>query len=301
MATVLVVDDAEIDRRIAGGCVEESGARPIYANDGREALALVEQKRPDVVLTDLQMPEMDGLELVQSLRRDHSRLPVILMTAWGSEEIAVAALRAGAASYVRKKNLRQDLAFALDTVLAAVRTAGERAKVRRLLLHTDSEFVLGSERDGRQVLASHLQEELAQLDFCDDAELTQVGTALIEALANAVDHGNLQLDSALRESGSHVYWELATKRSQGPPYRDRKVYVTTSLTQHEAIFVVRDEGPGFDVSKLPDPTKPENLVKASGRGIMLIRTFMDEVSYNDAGNEITMLKRRSGSKSLPPR
>ena len=295
MAKVLVVADAEIDRRLAGGCVEESGGRAIYAGSGQEALALIEQQRPDVVLTDLQMPEMDGLELVKTLRRDYSGLPVILMTAWGSEEIAVAALRAGAASYVPKKRLRRDLAFALDTVLAAVGTARQRVRVRQLLRHAGAEFVLGPERDGRQILASHLQGELAQLDFCDDSELTQIGMALIEALANAVDHGNLELDSALRESGSQTYWELASKRSEEPPYGDRRVHVTTKLTQDEALYVVRDEGPGFDVSKLPDPTKPENLIKSSGRGVMLIRTFMDEVSFNDEGNEITMLKRRTNS------
>lgn len=295
MSTVLVVDDAEIDRRVAGACVEELGADAVYAGDGNEALRLVEIERPDVVLTDLQMPGIDGLKLVERLRRDYSRLPVILMTAWGSEETAVAALRAGAASYVPKKNLRKDLAYALDTVLAAVGAIRQRAQVRRFLQQSDAHFVLGNERASRQVLASYLQEELAQLDFCDDTELTQVGTALIEALANAMDHGNLELDSALRESGSQTYWDLAAERAQEPPYEDRKVYVETRLTRTEARFVVRDDGVGFDVSQLPDPTRPENVLKASGRGILLIRTFMDKVSFNEAGNEITMLKRRRAS------
>ena len=62
----------------------------------------------------------------------------------------------------------------------------------------------------------------------------------------------------------------------------------------EAVFVVRDEGPGFDPNSLPDPTDPENLLKPSGRGIMLIRTFMDAVSFNEKGNEVTMVKRHCG-------
>ena len=57
--------------------------------------------------------------------------------------------------------------------------------------------------------------------------------------------------------------------------------------------MIRDEGPGFDPDGLPDPTDPENLTKASGRGVLLIRTFMDEVRFNDTGNEITMIKRCS--------
>ena len=57
-------------------------------------------------------------------------------------------------------------------------------------------------------------------------------------------------------------------------------------------YVITDEGPGFDPSSLPDPTDLENLEKASGRGLLLIRTFMDEVQHNDRGNELTMVFRR---------
>ena len=58
-------------------------------------------------------------------------------------------------------------------------------------------------------------------------------------------------------------------------------------------IVVRDEGPGFQQKELPDPTDPANLDKLSGRGLLLIQTFMDEIRFNDQGNEITLIKRRS--------
>ena len=110
MTTILVVDDNPMDQRLAGACVEEHGLSPIFASNGREALEMIERQPPDVVLTDLQMPELDGLQLVQKVRQSHSSVPVILMTAFGSEEVAADALRAGAASYVPKKLLRELLA-----------------------------------------------------------------------------------------------------------------------------------------------------------------------------------------------
>jgi len=64
------------------------------------------------------------------------------------------------------------------------------------------------------------------------------------------------------------------------------------LTRHEGRFIIRDEGAGFDIDNLPDPTDPENLLKPSRRGIMLNNSFMDEVTFNDAGNEICLIKRR---------
>ena len=293
MHTVLVVDDAAMDRRIAGGFVEREGSTPIYAENGLQALQIMQREEPAIVLTDLQMPEMDGLELVRQIRENHPRVPVILMTAYGSEDIAVAALRAGAASYVAKKNLKRDLGQALQIVLAAVEAVQQRDQVRNFLKRNESHFIMGYEPAGPQALISYLQDSLIQLNFCDQVERLQVSTALTEALANAIDHGNLELDSALRESPDDAYRQLRIQRAQQPPYRERRVHVAATLTPAEAKYVIRDDGPGFDPSQLPDPRDPENLVKPSGRGVLLIRTFMDDVTFNDVGNEITMVKRQS--------
>src|SRR5439155_15026506 len=111
MATVLVVDDSALDRYLAGALLEEhAGMSVVYAEDGRQALAIIQQSAPDAVLTDMQMPEMNGLELVEAVRRDFPAIPVILMTAHGSEEIAVEALQKGASSYVPKRTPARDLA-----------------------------------------------------------------------------------------------------------------------------------------------------------------------------------------------
>ena len=265
MSTILIVDDAAVDRRVAGGFVAKAGWSDIYAENGREALDVIAKHKPDAVLTDLQMPEMDGLQLVEAVRRQDPGIPVILMTAFGSEEIAAKALRAGAASYVPKQNLQQDLKEALRAVLTTVQAKGEKKLLRELFVHHESYFILGYEAGGLSALVNHFQNALAQIDFGDKADLIQLGMALSEALNNAVDHGNLELDSALREAHDDEYCKLRTERSKQPPYCDRRVYVTERLSSSEATFIVRDEGPGFDPSALPDPTDPENLLKPCGR------------------------------------
>ena len=64
-------------------------------------------------------------------------------------------------------------------------------------------------------------------------------------------------------------------------------------TLDSATIIIRDEGPGFDLSSLRDPTDPENLEKAGGRGLLLINAFMDEVRHNERGNQITMIKNKA--------
>jgi CheY-like chemotaxis protein/anti-sigma regulatory factor (Ser/Thr protein kinase) len=294
MPSVLVVDDAALDRRRAASLLEEIGMIAVYAGDGKEALQIIRRQAPDLVLTDLLMPEMDGLELVEEIRAQHAAIPVILMTAHGSEEIAVKALHAGAASYVPKKNLVRDLAKTVRNVLAMASSQRKQQQVLQWITQTESHFEVGPILSGIEALVGHLQDDLKQLDLCDDRDLVRVGTALHEALVNAIEHGNLELSSQLREATDGSYARLAEQRCATSPYQDRRVRISVRQTRSRATYVIRDEGPGFDPSSLPDPTDPANLEKLSGRGLMLIRTFMDEVIFNDTGNQITMTKRRAG-------
>ncbi|MBM3972441.1 MAG: ATP-binding protein [Planctomycetes bacterium] len=93
-----------------------------------------------------------------------------------------------------------------------------------------------------------------------------VRLSLEEALVNAIKHGN-RMDP------------------------DKKVYIACELTEDEVIVVIEDQGDGFKIEEVPDPTEDNNLEKPGGRGIMLIRSFMTGVGYNDKGNRLTMSKK----------
>jgi CheY-like chemotaxis protein/anti-sigma regulatory factor (Ser/Thr protein kinase) len=292
MTTVLVVDDSRLDRTKAKGFLAKSHYTVIQAENGREALELIAAAPPDVVVTDLQMPEMDGLELVEAVRRRYPRVPVVLMTAHGSEEIAHRALQAGAASYVPKRSLAKDLAATVASVLELSRAASPQRRVLAWMSFTESRFLIENDVAAIPDLIGHLENSLTQMKSVDETELIQIGVALREALVNAIFHGNLEVSSELREeAGGAAYDQLIADRRSELPYRLRRVHVTARHTPTEVVYVVADEGPGFDPSALPDPTDPAQLESVSGRGLMLIRTFMDEVTHNPRGNEITMVKR----------
>jgi anti-sigma regulatory factor (Ser/Thr protein kinase) len=244
------------------------------------------------VLTDLQMPEVDGLELVEQVRQSFSEVPVILMTANGSEDLAIEALQAGAASYVPKRNIERELARTVEKVLTASKVERRRHQVLGCLAELECRLVFENDVGLVAALVAHFQEHLLRMGLCDENGKIRVGIALEEALLNSIYHGNLELSSDLRQDGGNAFEHLGRQRRHVAPYASRRVHLQVSLTADRASFIIRDEGPGFDVSKLPDPTEPENMLKASGRGLLLIRTFMDEVRYNAAGNEITLIRRR---------
>lgn len=300
MTTVLVVDDSAVDRRLVGGLLEKDSELTLqYAVDGADAMAKIEEAAPDLVVTDLVMPEMDGLTLVATVKNRFSLVPVILMTSKGSEELAVQALQAGAASYVPKHTLSTRLADTVRNVLAVSNRQRSHSRLMGSMTRSNCSFELENDSSLIGPLISYVQEDCAHLNLYDDSEGTRVGVALEEALANALYHGNLEVDSALRESDDSSYWKLAEERSKIEPYKNRRVHVNVELTRDEAVISIGDEGPGFDPSKLPDPTDPANLEMASGRGILLMRTFMSEVRYNDAGNVVTLIKRRNAADDSP--
>ncbi len=83
-----------VDQRLAGRLLEQQlQLTVVYADNGKQALEVIRRQTPDIVITDMLMPEMDGLELVEAIRLDYPALPVIVMTAVGSEELAADALK----------------------------------------------------------------------------------------------------------------------------------------------------------------------------------------------------------------
>ena len=284
MTKVLIVDDNPLDRRVAGGFAEESGMTVVYAEHGEQALSMVSEQSPDVVLTDLEMPVMNGLELVQKLKLRAPMLPIIVMTAKGSEDIASQALRAGASSYVRKRNLQNELVAALGVVRSASLAQSRKREVFRYLSNSHMEFSIDNDHQAAITLVSFFQDYLENVGLCPEEHLLVVGTALLESLLNAIDHGNLELSEVPEDERGTV----RDARRVEQPYGDRRVHVSMTITSDAARFVVRDEGAGFDTQGMADLSDPTNLTEDVGRGLVLIQSFMDDVSFNETGNEITM-------------
>jgi CheY-like chemotaxis protein/anti-sigma regulatory factor (Ser/Thr protein kinase) len=291
MTTVLVVDDCLTDRRRAGGLLTRAGFEVAYSADGREALARIGERAPDAVVTDMQMPELDGLGLVTAVVRDQPFVPVVVVTSQGSETAAVQALQAGAASYVPKRDLASQLVETVRRVCLAAGESRDYARISERIVRQEVRYELEADLSLIPPAVRAVRETLHGLRRFDEAALLRVSIAFEEALLNAVYHGNLEVGSELREENPTLYYETAKERCGRFPYCERKVTIDVSVSPDEVRLRVADQGPGFDPAALPDPTDPENIVRASGRGLLLIRTFMDEVAYSPRGNEITMVKR----------
>ncbi len=305
-STILVVDDSPTDRAIAAKLLSgRTGYSVLTASNGQEATEMIDKHPPAMVVTDLQMPKMDGLQLVVEVRQRYPHLPCVLITARGSEELAAEAIRRGAASYVPKRRMAEILCTTVLQVLAASHRQKKQREIDKFRIRREFEYCMPSDATKIELLVTRLQQLVAQRFLLDEIELIQTGIALSEALRNAIDHGNLELDSELKCSGDGEFERLAEFRRHRQPWCDRRVWVVVRETADAMTFTIRDEGSGFDTVNLDyDSTSPENLSRPCGRGLFLIREFMDEVTFNESGNEISLVKTAvatdsAGSRTSP--
>jgi CheY-like chemotaxis protein len=290
--TVLVVDDSAADRRLVGGLLERSGGLAVeYAKDGKEAIDRFQSGLPDLTVTDLIMPEMDGLALVAAVKSEFPLVPVVLMTARGNEDIALAALRAGAAGYVPKRILAQDLASTVKRILAASREDRSLSRLMHRLVHNESAFVLHNDPSLIPLLLGYLQQVLRSLQLEDELDRLRIRLAVEEALLNSLYRGNLEISTRLEQSDRMAFNQLVEERSAESPYCDRRIHVSWTVGRDEMTVQVKDDGSGFDPAATGNRDESVDFDTVFGRGTLIMRTFMDEVRYNAAGNEVTLIKR----------
>jgi len=286
-----------VDRRFVGGLLQrESNYLVEFAEDGADALAKVRQSAPDIIVTDLQMPNRNGLELVSAVRMHHAGIPIILMTGHGSEGLAVEALQRGAAGYVPKPQLGECLLDAVSQALSLAQADHTYERLISCLSECDFEFELDNDPPLVDALVDLIQQMAAGMRLTDATGRFRLGAAVKEALQNAIYRGNLEIgyDEALDVRGEldgELFQAVLERRAQSP-YNDRRVQVQVRMNQEEARFVVRDGGNGFKWSALALTTSPSSLEAKGGRGLVLMRAFMDEVNFNDRGNEVTLVMRR---------
>ncbi len=130
METILIVDDEKNYPLILSAILEEEGYETLMANSGREALEKLSNSDVDLVLTDMKMPSMDGIELLEKIKTIDSELPVIMMTAYGTVEKAVEAMQKGAYNYILKPFDNDSLVLYVKKAVAMYRVIKENRRLR---------------------------------------------------------------------------------------------------------------------------------------------------------------------------
>lgn len=272
MRLALIAESQPEPARQAADVVRRLGGRPLMARDGQSALTLARMLQPDVVIVELELPDLDGFELCRRLRTDERTIatPVVLISDLESSTERRRGFRVGANAYLAKPYDDAELSEAVESALAW------RADLQRARILGEVELELSSEADLLQDVNEFLTQLCRRTPLTGD-QVMHLRQAFLEMGTNAVEWGNRHRPEAM-------------------------VTITYRVHPDRVEIRVRDEGPGFNPEDVPHAARPDDPLahldvrdslglRAGGFGLMIARGMLDELRHNARGNEVTLIKR----------
>ena len=267
---ILIIDDVEEIRISLSKIVEQLGVVPLTASNGLEALDLLQSEKIDLIITDLMMPEMDGLQFIVQSRKLNPRIPIAVISGYADIKNATFALTRGAFNFITKP-------FTIKEVENVIRKG---LRLRELSLGTDR--LLKTIRNRTDITIPSFTHLLPSVSFyvlkeCQwrgiDNEnlLNNISVCIDETLTNALTHGN-----------------------EGNP--EKTIAITLQFDTEKFTFTIQDEGNGFDVKEFDRQIKQNAVDIPNKRGLFIVEYLADEISFNDKGNEVTATIYLNGNK-----
>ena len=285
---LLVVDPCRDTQVIVTQQLQGRGYSVLTASDLTSAIGLIDSAAPDLIMTDLFLPERGGLTLLQELSARRAYCPVIAMAQEAPEQAIVEALRAGAVDYLHKPiddaELAQVLQRAKDVVPGDLgELPGVRGAEYRLSMDSDPMHIPG--------IISWLIKTTAST-FSPIRQL-QLRGALQELLFNAVEHGNLEISGQEKHQAlmEGRYEQLVAQRRSRAQLHARSVtlHILHDREAGQMVYRITDEGAGFNWHSLFGRSRDvTESGAANGRGIFLTHALFPALVYNDRGNEVTL-------------
>ena len=273
MSRILVVDDDKTTRLVLRRVLTSAGFSTAVAKDGVEALKAIDGGTFDLMLLDVWMPRMNGLELLAKLRTSKNRPRVVVMTSDDAPETLLKAVREQAYKYVHKPVESSAL---LDTVQDAL-AAPESPPIEVVSARPEwVELLVPCTREA----AGRLETVMAHLDANLAPDVREsIAYAFRELLLNAVEWGG-KLDPS------------------------RTVRIACLRAKRMLMYRIADPGPGFDIDQLPhaaigqpasDPIAHMHVreakgIRPGGFGLLTVRASVDELLYNEQRNEVVFIK-----------
>lgn len=295
MATILLAEDSSTHTALMRALLEQDGHRVDCVVDGQLAWEAFQASRPDLLVTDLHMPKLNGCELVEKVVGEDPDLPCIVVTARGSEGLAVDALAVGAVNFVPKNSLQKLLNHVVRQTLSMVEVNAIFQHFSGHLENPEFSIELPNDIAAIEPAVLYVVQTLAAATGLSTVQRIRVGAALSSALFNAMCYGNLEIkeeDPAV----SRMFTEDSRNndevrdRAAVHPYRDRKVQLRVSVSTVDTRFFISHDGPGRLTRLTPAPGTAESFEIEQCRGFVLMTSFMDDIIFQSGNSSVVLVK-----------
>lgn len=264
-----------------------------------EALEICKDKSFDLIITDVRLPKMSGIDFISRLRDKEINTPFIVITGNQDIEISIRALRLGAVDFFIKPFRMDAIRHSLQKFENLFIFSQELiSKNHFQLTHSKQNFAVRPSLKNLNQYVNLVMRSISLIPGIHTDDILSIKLALYELLGNSIEHGFAGIS----------YEHKASLLSSDVDYVDHVDRICADINEcvlleigfedHKVYVSLKDRGAGFDPSKVPDPVTDPNASYLSGRGIFLARMNVDELVYNDIGNEVSFSKtlKRANSK-----
>ncbi|TWU06009.1 response regulator [Stieleria varia] len=293
MPTILLVDDSPTQIVFAQSVLQEHGISIRSAQHGRDALDVMNTHHVDVVVTDMQMPVMDGLDLIREMQIQHPAIPAILLTGHGSEGLAAEALSAGAVTYLSKEHIHIQLRDTTHRVLQLAHAHTQAMKIKGVLRRSAFEFATDSCIDRITPLVCLQLQMMTTMRLLHTGHRIRIAEALHYLYYHTMLHENLELPISktplsFAQAMSHTD---SMRHDKDTVHKlQRAISVWIDANDDALTITLAHQGLGGSLKQGPLPGTPDSFSDERARGMLLLTSLMDEVFINRRG-EIMLIKR----------
>jgi len=272
--SILVVDDNEDLRELVSSALTQAGYDVFGAPNASEGLRIAAQQEPDLVLLDIMMPGMDGLEMLARLRERDKEMPVIVMTAHSTPETVISAMREHACDFLAKP-------FDMDDLVSAVNAV----------------FAIAPQEIAIKVLSA--RPEWVELRV-------PCSMAAIDPLERLITQLEMDIPPTTRDNITYAFREMLRNAIEYGGKNDPTKFVEVGYLHSPRVIIyrIKDPGEGFSIEALRhaailnpegDPVRHERVreelgMRPGGFGILIARNMVDEMIYNERHNEVLLIK-----------
>ena len=286
---VLVVEDDYSSRELLKICIEKEGYQCKTADDGVEGFNIFKQYNPDVIISDVRMPHMNGMELLEAIRKISKDVIIVFITGHGNEELALQALQLGANNYLKKPIDITEIKSIINRYFDVIKSKAIETNIVDLITLREMEIEIDSDMNLVQSLANYLSEKTG--NYFDSKERMRIELGLNELLINAIEHGNWDISFEEKNAAllENRIGELYNLKRNDPSNSNKKVLVQFRQSETFCEWIITDDGKGFNWKMIPNSADSQ-LSTMKGRGILLSRLQFDELEYIGKGNMVRIKK-----------
>ncbi|MBN1697157.1 MAG: cyclic nucleotide-binding domain-containing protein [Spirochaetales bacterium] len=294
MNTIAVLNsDESLNHRILTFCEERgSGFEPVFLRDKPRCLEYLNYELPEISVFNFMDRSIDIYEIIDEVKADpwlHYGGIIGIYEAEKEKEVHIKVKGTNIVSLIQ--NTRFDFSFprVLRILKQNRQMLFQRHIQNQFLKNISGSFIIDNDPFDVVTYSHLISNYLFNSNYINQEKKESLNVALTELLINAIEHGNCKISfrekSEWLNAGKDIF-ELIRQKNRDPQINKKKVYFEYKLTPQESSFYIKDEGDGFDWRERKKKMESSDPLELHGRGIMMAEIYINELIYNEKGNEV---------------